>query len=124
LGYLPETLSKLTIECLGFGIVAHILEHNPEKIYILSQKEHHADEAMEALKEYGDVSKVQWKQCNLENLEETRRVAENLKNELFRLDALVLNAGLGVGVFNLTEADGIGKLEHFLLPIHLSCRFI
>jgi len=65
---------------------------------------------MEALKEYGDVSKVQWKQCNLEDLEQTRKIAEELKKELFRLDALVLNAGLGVGVFNLTEADGIGKL--------------
>jgi len=52
---------------------------------------------MEKLKEYGDVSKVQWKQCNLEHLEETRKVAEELKKELFRLDALVLNAGLGVG---------------------------
>jgi len=66
---------------------------------------------MEALKEYGDVSKVQWKQCNLEDLEQTRKVAEELKKELFRLDALVLNAGLGVGVYNETVADGIGKLE-------------
>jgi len=57
---------------------------------------------MEKLKEYGDVSKVQWKQCNLEHLEETRQVAEELKKELFRLDALVLNAGLGVGMLAMT----------------------
>jgi len=94
---------------IGFGIVAHLLQHNAKKIYLLSAKEHHADSAIEALKEFGDVSKVEWKQCNLEHLEEVKAVAEQLRNELSQLDALVLNAGLGVGVYNLT-VDGIGML--------------
>jgi WW domain-containing oxidoreductase len=90
---------------IGYGIVAHILQHNPEKIYLLSNKEQHADEAQEALKEWGDTSKVEWRKCNLEDLKQTDDVAKQLVKELSRLDALVCNAGLGVGVYNETEHD-------------------
>lgn len=91
---------------IGYGIVAHILEHNPAKIYLLSNKEEHAVEAQEALKEWGDSSKVEWRQCNLEDLKQTDEVARSLAKELDRLDALVCNAGLGVGVYNETR-DGL-----------------
>jgi WW domain-containing oxidoreductase len=91
---------------IGYGIVAHILQHNPAKIYLLSNKEHHADEAQESLKEFGDISKVEWRQCNLEDLKQTDEVAKQLSQELSRLDALVCNAGLGVGVYNETR-DGL-----------------
>jgi WW domain-containing oxidoreductase len=90
---------------IGYGIVAHILQHKPEKIYLLSNKEEHADEAQEALKEWGDASKIEWRKCNLEDLKQTDDVAKNLAKELTRLDALVCNAGLGVGVYNETEHD-------------------
>lgn len=91
---------------IGYGIIAHILQHNPEKIYLLSNKEEHADEAQESLKEWGDVSKVEWRKCNLEDLKQTDEVAKALSKELTRLDALVCNAGLGVGVYNETR-DGL-----------------
>jgi WW domain-containing oxidoreductase len=91
---------------IGYGIVAHILQHNPAKIYLLSNKEQHADEAKDSLKEFGDVSKVEWRQCNLEDLKQTDEVAKQLSQELTRLDALVCNAGLGVGVYNETR-DGL-----------------
>ncbi|KAI8941953.1 hypothetical protein NX059_000065 [Plenodomus lindquistii] len=91
---------------IGYGIVAHILQHSPEKIYLLSNKEEHANEAQEALKEWGDASKVEWRQCNLEDFKQTDEVAKSLAKELTRLDALVCNAGLGVGVYNETR-DGI-----------------
>jgi WW domain-containing oxidoreductase len=90
---------------IGYGIVAHILQHKPEKIYLLSNKEEHANEAQEALKEWGDSSKIEWRKCNLEDLKQTDDVAKNLAKELTRLDALVCNAGLGVGVYNETEHD-------------------
>ncbi|KAF2835278.1 NAD(P)-binding protein [Patellaria atrata CBS 101060] len=90
---------------IGFGIVAHILEHNPSKIYLLSQNPQHAQEAQEELKNYGDASKVEWKQCNFEDLSQTDSVAQEL-SRLDRIDALVCNAGLGVGVYNETK-DGI-----------------
>jgi len=34
---------------IGFGITAHILQHNAARIILLSQKEEHAKEAMEEL---------------------------------------------------------------------------
>ncbi|KAF2821452.1 NAD(P)-binding protein [Ophiobolus disseminans] len=91
---------------IGYGIVAHILQHNPEKLYLLSNKEQHADEAKGALKEFGDASKVEWRQCNLEDFKQTDEVARQLAQELTRLDALVCNAGLGVGVYKETR-DGL-----------------
>jgi len=91
---------------IGFGIVAHILQHNPAKIYLLSNKENHAAEAQEELgKKWGDASKVEWRQCNLESLKQTDECARSLAKELDRLDAVVCNAGLGVGVYNETVED-------------------
>jgi WW domain-containing oxidoreductase len=58
------------------------------------------------LKEFGDASKIEWRQCNLEDLKQTDEVAKQLAKELTRLDALVCNAGLGVGVYNETR-DGL-----------------
>lgn len=52
------------------------------------------------------MSKVEWRQCNLQSFKQTDQVAKQLAQELTRLDALVCNAGLGVGVYNETE-DGL-----------------
>lgn len=66
---------------MGFGIVAHLLQHNAAKIIILSQKEEHAEEAIEELKKYGDTSKVQWTQLDLKSLKQTESVAKQLQSE-------------------------------------------
>lgn len=58
------------------------------------------------MKEWGDISKVEWRKCNLEDLKQVDEVAKSLAKELDRLDALVCNAGLGVGVYNETR-DGL-----------------
>ncbi|KAF1961879.1 NAD(P)-binding protein [Byssothecium circinans] len=100
---------------IGFGIVAHILQHKPAKIYLLSNKEQHAAEAQTELAKWGDASTVEWRQCNLESLKQTDEVAKQLAKELQRLDGLVCNAGLGVGVYNETE-DGLDshmQVNHF-----------
>ncbi|OBS26119.1 hypothetical protein FPOA_00062 [Fusarium poae] len=91
---------------IGYGISAHILQHNPEKLYLLGKKQHHLDEAAEELKKFGDISRVEFVQVELEDLHDTDRVAKKLASELERLDALVLNAGLGVGPYGETN-DGI-----------------
>ncbi|KAM0228210.1 hypothetical protein ACHAP5_012005 [Fusarium lateritium] len=91
---------------IGYGISAHILQHNPEKLYLLGKKQHHLDEAAEGLKQYGDISRVEFVQVELEDLHQTDEVAKRLASELQRLDALVLNAGLGVGPYGETK-DGI-----------------
>ena len=66
---------------IGFGITAHLLQHNAAKIFLLSQKEEHADEAMEELKKYGDTSKVQWIHCDLKDLKQTDSAAKQLQGE-------------------------------------------
>ncbi|XXH01680.1 hypothetical protein Hte_008041 [Hypoxylon texense] len=91
---------------IGFGICAHILQHNCAKLYLLGKKEEHLDESKEALRSYGDVSRVEFIRCELEDLRETDRVARSLVANLERLDALVLNAGLGVGNYGETK-DGL-----------------
>lgn len=101
---------------IGYGIVAHLLQHNAAKIYLLSMKEEHAEEAKRDLADnWGDASKVEWRQCNLESFKQTDQVAKTLAKELDRLDALVCNAGLGVGVYNESE-DGLDthmQVNHF-----------
>lgn len=101
---------------IGFGVVAHMLQHNASKIYFLSMKEEHAKESLEALKEWGNPEHVHWVQCNLEDLKQTDETAKKLKSELKSLDGLVCNAGLGAGVYNETK-DGIDS--HFQVN-HLS----
>lgn len=91
---------------IGYGISAHILQHNCEKLYLLGKKEHHLEEAKEGLKKYGDINRVNFIQIELEDLHNTNAVAIKLASELDRLDALILNAGLGVGVYNETQ-DGL-----------------
>ena len=66
---------------IGFGIVAHLLQHNASKIIILSQKEEHAREAIEELKNYGDANKAEWRQCNFNDLKQTDGVVKQLKQE-------------------------------------------
>ncbi|KAL9029494.1 MAG: hypothetical protein Q9180_007025, partial [Flavoplaca navasiana] len=56
-------------------------KHNAAKIFLLSQKEEHADEAMEELKKYGDTSRVQWIHCDLKDLKQTDSAAKQLQSE-------------------------------------------
>ncbi|KAF4426166.1 putative oxidoreductase bli-4, mitochondrial [Fusarium austroafricanum] len=91
---------------IGYGISSHLLQHNCQKLYLLGKKQHHLDEAAEGLKQYGDISRVEFVQVELEDLHQTDQVAKKLASELQRLDALILNAGLGVGPYGETK-DGI-----------------
>ncbi|KAL9028332.1 MAG: hypothetical protein Q9196_003284 [Gyalolechia fulgens] len=100
---------------IGFGITARLLQHNPAKIILLSQKEQHAEEAMEELKKYGDTNKVQWIQLDLKDLKQTDSVAKQLQSEK-QIDALICNAGEGAGSYNET-VDGLDS--HFQVN-HLS----
>lgn len=105
---------------IGFGITAHLLQHNPAKIYILSNKEGHASDAVDALQKYGDISKIMWHQCNLNSLHHTDIVANDLLKSLERVDGLICNAGIGVGPYGLSE-DGIETHMqiNFIAQFHL-----
>ncbi|KAI5243174.1 NAD(P)-binding protein [Aureobasidium subglaciale] len=106
---------------IGFGICAHILQHNPLALYLLGKKQEHIQEAEDELKKYGDVSKIHSIQIELEDLKQTDQVAKKLAEELPRLDGLICNAGLGVGDYNLTK-DGIDShmQVNFISQFHLT----
>lgn len=72
---------------IGFGITAHLLQKNAARVLLLSQKEEHADEAIEELKKYGDTSRIEWIQLDLKDLRQTDEVAKRLANEQ-RIDAV------------------------------------
>ncbi len=91
---------------IGYGICAHLLQHGCKTLYLLGKKEEHLAEAEEGLKQYGDTSRVKPIQVELEDLHQTDAVAKKLASQLTQLDGLVLNAGLGVGVYNET-VDGL-----------------
>ena len=73
---------------IGFGIAAHLLQHKAENVTILSNKEQHAESALEELKEYGDATKAHWVKCNLEDLKMTETVANQLANSQNPLDGV------------------------------------
>lgn len=91
---------------IGYGICAHLLQHNPSKLYLLGKKEEHLAEASSGLANYGDTSVVETIQVDLEDLHQTDRVARDLASRLTHLDGLICNAGLGVGEYSET-LDGI-----------------
>ncbi|KAM0715061.1 hypothetical protein Q7P37_009526 [Cladosporium fusiforme] len=91
---------------IGFGICAHLLQHDVDKLYLLGKKEEHLTEAAQKLTEHGDTSKVETIQIELEDFQQTDRVARDLASRLSHLDGLVCNAGLGVGEYAETK-DGI-----------------
>jgi len=106
-----------------------LLQHNCEKLYLLGKKSEHIASAEEGLQKYGDLSRVQSIQIELEDLHDVDRVAQRLATDLPRLDALILNAGLGVGVYAETK-DGIDShmqvnvfAQHHLL-MHLLSTLI
>ena len=88
--------------------MAHLLQHHASKIFLLSNKEEHASEAIAKLKDWGDIGAVEWRQCDLADINKTREVALTLQKEIKQLDALICNAGLGVGKYWETK-DGLGK---------------
>ena len=77
---------------IGFGIVAHLLQHNAERIQLLSNKKQHAEEAMEELEAYGDTGRVKWIHCDLSDLKKTDEVAKQLLREEKHIDAVCTTA--------------------------------
>lgn len=91
---------------IGYGICAHLLQHNLAKLYLLGNKEQHLSEAEEGLAKFGDTNKIETIQVDLQDLRQTDRVAKDLASRLTQLDGLVCNAGIGVGEYS-ESADGI-----------------
>ena len=100
---------------IGFGIVAHLLDHNAAKILLLSNKKQHAQEAMEELKEFGDPSRVHWMQCDLSDLKQTQEVAKKLAAEEKQIDAVCYRLAF-------IHGDRHGELLILVVAAHLQRR--
>jgi WW domain-containing oxidoreductase len=90
---------------MGLGIASHILQHNPKRLLFLSHKKEHADDTIEHLKQYGDISKVEWVHCDLLDLKQVQAVGQKLAEKESDLDVLIFNAGIGVGKYEVSK-DG------------------
>ncbi|ERF76766.1 hypothetical protein EPUS_02305 [Endocarpon pusillum Z07020] len=110
---------------LGFAIICHLLKHNAAKIITLSNKEENARKAIGQLNSWGDTSRVIWQKCDLKDLRQVDQVARKLREEEKRIDALVLNAGIGINGFELTKE---GLDSHFqvnmLSQLHLALMLL
>ena len=90
---------------IGYGITAHLLQHNAAKVILLSMKEEHAKDAMEALKGYGDTARVHWMQCDLKNLKDIEKVAQQLKQEETQLDGVGGRQAVGMDIADGTTSS-------------------
>jgi NAD(P)-dependent dehydrogenase (short-subunit alcohol dehydrogenase family) len=82
------------------------------KVIMVNRKEEQGNDAIEKIKQEGGEAEVDvsWKHCDLGNLKETKDVFSGLRNELDRLDFLILSAGINTNQYG-EDADGIDR--HF-----------
>lgn len=73
---------------IGFGIVAHLLHHNAAKIIVLSSNAENYQQSLKHLEKWGDVSKLEWAQCNLTDLTQVDQAAKRLRADLKSLDGV------------------------------------
>lgn len=77
---------------------------------MVNRKEEQGAEAIESIKKEKPSAQVEWKHCDLGNLNEVKEVFTSLRTSLDRLDFLVLSAGINTN-FYATDSDGIDR--HF-----------
>ncbi|GAB7362976.1 hypothetical protein MBLNU230_g3271t1 [Neophaeotheca triangularis] len=128
---IPDLTDKIYIVTggsagIGYGICAHLLQHNCAQLYLLGKKESHIAEAHSSLSSYGDTSRVIPMQLDLDDLSAVDSTARQLAQTLTRLDGLILNAGLGVGPYEESTPDGIDThmLVNVFSQFHLSMHLL
>ncbi|KAI9815540.1 MAG: hypothetical protein M1827_002674 [Pycnora praestabilis] len=119
---------------IGREMTAQLLLHGVEKVYILARTESKYDDAKN---EWLDKRGIQWTdsdkrsefiKCDLSDIEDVKRVADELLSKLDRLDMLLDNAGLptvpdytlspqGIETIFATNHVGHFTLTNMLLPL-------
>ncbi|KAH8726022.1 hypothetical protein GQ44DRAFT_749172 [Phaeosphaeriaceae sp. PMI808] len=128
----PDLSGKVAVvtggsEGIGYGCTHTLLSHNISKLFILSQREDIASDAINAIaQEMGQdkADKVEWMQCDLSDWEQTRKVAFEISNKTDRLDILVNNAARGIMTYQLSKNGvdlhmSISHIGHVVLTSHL-----
>jgi NAD(P)-dependent dehydrogenase (short-subunit alcohol dehydrogenase family) len=96
----------------GIGYeISRALAHAGCKVVMVNRKDDQGSSAIDSIHDATDANAdVQWQECDLGNLAEVRTVFSALREELGRLDYLVLSAGVNANTYGL-DADGIDR--HF-----------
>ncbi|KAH7073447.1 hypothetical protein BKA63DRAFT_566639 [Paraphoma chrysanthemicola] len=129
----PDLSGKVALvtggsEGIGYGCTHTLLSHNISKLFILSQSEDIANDAINAIaKEMGQdkADRVVWMQCDLSDWEQTGKVAFDIASKTDRLDILINNAGRGIMTYQLSKHNGIdlhmatNHMGHVVLTSHL-----
>jgi len=111
----PDNLTGRTAIVLGgaFGIgyeISRALAHAGAKVIMVNRKEEQGADAIDNIKQESPEADIDWKECDIGNLNQVRSVFSSLRDSLDRLDFLVLCAGINAAPFAL-DADGIDR--HF-----------
>lgn len=111
----PDNLTGRTAIVLGgaFGIgyeISRALAHAGAKVIMVNRKEEQGADAIDNIKQESPEADIDWKECDIGNLNQVRSVFSSLRDSLDRLDFLVLCAGINAAPFGL-DADGIDR--HF-----------
>lgn len=94
---------------IGFEISRHFAL-NGCKVIMLNRKEEQGQEAIEKIKSEKADAQVEWKPIDLGSLNEVKKVGDELRDSLDRLDLLICSAGINTNSFGL-DADGYDR--HF-----------
>lgn len=77
---------------------------------MVNRKEEQGNDAIDSIKKEKNDAQVEWKQCDMGNLSEVRKVFSELRDTLDRLDFLILSAGINTNQYG-EDSDGIDR--HF-----------
>jgi NAD(P)-dependent dehydrogenase (short-subunit alcohol dehydrogenase family) len=129
----PDLSGKVAVvtggsEGIGYGCTHTLLTHNISKLFILSQREDIATDAIKAIaSEMGQekADRVVWMQCDLADWEQTGKIAFEIADKTDRIDILINNAGRGIMTHQLSKHNGIdlhmatNHMGHVVLTSHL-----
>jgi NAD(P)-dependent dehydrogenase (short-subunit alcohol dehydrogenase family) len=106
----PENLSGRVAVVVGgaHGIgfeISRALANAGCRVIMINRKEDQGAAAMQTIHKETPTADVSWRECDMGNLAQIRDVFSQLRQELNRLDFLVLTAGINANQFGL-DADG------------------
>ena len=120
---IPDLTGKVAVvtggsEGIGYGCTHSLLSHNIEKLFIISQSQDIAQDAIDAIAK--DISKekaqkVEWLQCDLSDWDAVKKTADSIAQKTDRLDILINNAARGIMTYQLAK-NGVDlhmAINHF-----------
>ncbi|KAL3419247.1 retinol dehydrogenase 12 [Phlyctema vagabunda] len=108
---------------IGSEMVAQLLLHDVSKVYVIARTAEKFQTAQKSWKEQDGIEnveqRVEFLSCDLSDITEIKKVAEQLLPKLTRLDILINNAGLPTGIETIWATNVVGTfvLTNLLLEL-------